>query len=221
VSHALAPAAHSLAQLELELGGRSALIEALVTAPQTKDVKYVLGLLADPENQHKPLAELCRLAKLLPGTLLEMLERGTKLRARIIAGQIIAKGTPEMVRDVMKRAAPYEDACTECGGVGAVTQEPTADVPNPSPQPCKTCLGGGKLRYDADPEARRLGLEIAGLTSKGGGISIVNQNANVQAGSGAGLAFERLQEGLDRVLYGRSPTSEAVDAELAGGDVPD
>ncbi len=218
---ALVPISHALGSLELELGGRGALIEALVTAPQSKDVKYVIGLLADPDNANKSLASLCVLAKILPGTLLEMLERGTKLRSRLIAGQIIAKGTPNMVRDVMKKAAPYEDDCTECQGVGTRTADPTPEQPNPGPVPCTTCLGTGKLRYDADPEARKLGLEIAGLTSKGGGISIINNNANISGGSGAGIAFEALQEGLDRVLYGRSlapADPEIIDAEPVGDD---
>ncbi len=217
----------SLELLEREVGGRSEVIQSLVTAPQSKDVKYLLGLLADPDNQRLSLAQVCVLAKVVPGTLLELMERGVKVRTRVIASHIVAQGTAAMVRDVMQKAAPYEDACTECGGAGSVTPDPTEAQRNPTPVPCKTCLGGGKLQYQADGECRKLGLEMAGLTAKGGGIVINNSN-QVLAPTllGGGMALEAFQEAMDRVLFGQRPPIEATDAEIVvdpsldGADTP-
>ncbi len=217
----------SLELLEREVGGRSEVIQSLVTAPQSRDVKYLLGLLADPENQRRSLAEICALAKIVPGTVLELMERGVKARTRVIASHIVAQGTAAMVRDVMQKAAPYQDACGACQGTGTITPDPTEVNPNPTPVPCKTCLGGGKLLYDADGECRKLGLEMAGLTAKGGGIVINNSN-QVLAPTllGGGMALEAFQEAMDRVLFGQRPPAEVADAEIVvdpttgGADTP-
>lgn len=230
----LLPAAVAqLNQLETALGGRGQIVAALATAPMTKDVRYTLGLLADPQHEKKSLAEICALGEILPGQLLEQIERGTKLQARIVASGIIARGTPAMVTDVMQKAAPYEDQCTGgCQGTGTIVPEPSAEEPNPNPIQCTTCRGTGRLVFDADPECRKLGLEIAGLLTKGGGISIVNQNQNIQqtAHLGGG-AFDQLQEAMDQILYGRkrggaegaglegdpAEVGEVIDGDVGGG----
>lgn len=220
----LPTAQEALADIEEQVGGRRAIIQALVTAPPTKDVKYVLGLLADPDpsRRGRSLAELCVEAKITPGHLLDLLERGTKLRARIIAGQIVARSTPAVVKDVMEKAAPFEDTCPDCAGTGTHVAEPSSAEQNPTPSPCKSCRGAGKLRYEADPKCRELALEMAGLTAKGGGINII-QSTTVQQGGpgGAGMAYEALTELMDRMVYGRkSPSPAVVDAEVLR-DSPD
>lgn len=212
----------SLVLLERELGGRSEIIQALATAPQSKDVRYILGLLADPQYAHKDLTDVCAQAKVMPGTLLELIERGTKLRARIIAGQIVAQHTPAMVRDVMQKAAPYEDDCTDCGGTGMKTADPTPACPNPTPEACPTCLGTKRLRFNADAECRKLGLEMAGLTAKGGGIVINNTNQQAQfTPGGGGQSFEVLQELMDRMMYGRLSAPIVDVTPLPPGDAVD
>lgn len=213
----LQTAAEALADIEEQVGGRQAIIQALVTAPPSKDVNYVLGLLADPDPKRRalPLAQVCAEAKITPGHLLDLLERGTKLRARIIAGQIVASKTPAVVTDVMSKAAPFEDTCPDCAGTGTQVPEPSEADKNPNPVPCKSCRGGGKLRYEADPECRKLALEMAGLTAKGGGISIaLQQNVQVPAAGGSGMAYEALTELMDRMVYGRKAASSVVDAEV-------
>ncbi len=212
---ALPSAVEALADIERQVGGRQAIVQALVTAPPSKDVKYVLGLLCDPDVKRRgmSLTEICVEAKITPGHLLDLLERGTKLRARIIAGQIIARGTPAVAEDVMQKAAPYEDACPDCQGTGSYTPDPTAEKPNPTHEPCKKCLGAGKLRYDADPKCRELALDMAGLTSKGGGINIgIQTNVQTGGGGGAGMAYEALTELMDRMVYGRKPQIAAAPA---------
>lgn len=223
---ALPNAADALADIERQIGGRQAIVQALVTAPPSKDVKYVLGLLCDPTRRTKSLVDLCVEAKITPGHLLDLLERGTKLRARIIAGQIIAARTPAVAEDVMLKAAPYEDDCPDCQSTGSITADPTELNKNPTPEPCKKCRGTGKLRYDADPDCRKLALEMAGLTAKGGGISIVQQTlVNSGGGGAAGMAYEAMTEAMDRMMYGRKPAQPAlpvvsaepvVDAQVAG-----
>ncbi len=205
-------AADALADIEKQIGGRQAIVQALVTAPPSKDVKYVLGMLCDPDMKRRgmSLADICVEAKITPGHLLDLLERGTKLRARILAGQIIANRTPAVAEDVMTKAAPYEDGCPDCQGTGSITPDPTELSPNPTHAPCKKCLGVGKLRYDADPDCRKLALEMAGLTAKGGGINIgIQTTVQTGAAGGSGMAYEALTELMDRMVYGRKPPASA------------
>jgi hypothetical protein len=221
---AIPSAAEALADIEKQVGGRQAIVQALVIAPPSKDVKYVLGLLCDPDIKRRgmSLTEICIEAKITPGHLLDLLERGTKLRARIIAGQIIARGTPAVAEDVMQKAAPYEDACPDCQGTGAITPDPTPDTPNPGHAPCKKCAGQGKLRYEADPDCRKLALEMAGLTAKGGGINIgIQTNVQTTGGGGAGMAYEALTELMDRMVYGRKPALPAAQTEIIDATLAD
>lgn len=221
---ALAPlplnAQKELQQLEADLGGRQNLVQALTFAKQTKDVRYLLGLIADPEHGAMSLAEICRSGRILPGELVTALASGAELRSQLLAKQLIARKIPGVVGEVMSKAAEYEDDCLECQGVGTTTAEPSAEDRNPSPVTCDICKGGGRLKYPADPKCRDLALEMAGLVggSIGGSVINVNNNiANIQGGSYEGL--ERMQEAMDAVLFGAqavpelNPAEPAVDAE--------
>lgn len=204
-----------LKQLEADFGGRQALVQALTFAKQTKDIRYLLGLIADPQNNSLSLAEVCQLGRVLPGELIGALASGSELRSQLLAKQHIAQQLPTVVKEVMHKAAEYEDDCTECLGTGTIVAEPSVAVPNPSPEPCATCQGGGKLRFPADKECRDLALEMGGLTSKGGGVS-VNTNVQVaQIGGGSYEGYERMQEAMDQILFGAgSGVPNVVDAEV-------
>lgn len=207
-----------LAQLERDLGGRQALVQALTFAKQSKDVRYLLGLIADPENNSRSLADICRSGRILPGELIAALASGAELRSQLLAKQHIARGIPSVVGEVMQKAAQYEDDCTECGGLGELTSEPSEGNPNPTPQKCDICKGTGRLRYDADPKCRDLALEMAGLTGKGGGISVTTNVAVAQVG-GSYEGFERMQEAMDQVLYGSGAVPD-TQPESAAEDTP-
>lgn len=206
-----------LERLELEFGGRQSLVQALTFAKQSKDVRYLLGLIADPEHDSRSLAEICQMGRILPGELITALASGAELRSQLLAKQMIARQIPTVVAEVMHKAATYEDDCTECLGTGKITADPTDSNPNPGPVDCTTCLGGGKLRYDADGKCRDLALEMAGLVGKGGGTNVsvsVQQNTAFVGGSYEG--FERMQEAMDQVLFGAGavPATAVVDAEV-------
>lgn len=211
-------AAKELAQLEEDLGGRQSLVQALTFARQTKDVRYLLGLIADPEHSGMSLAEICRAGRILPGELVSALASGAELRSQLLAKQHVARGIPGVVKEVMGKAAEYEDDCLECLGLGKVTADPTPEKPNPSPVVCDTCRGAGRLKYPADPKCRDLALEMAGLVGGGSGGAVVNVNtniANVQHGAGSYEGFERMQEAMDAVLFGQHAVPELQPAEAS------
>lgn len=202
--------------LEKELGGRPALIHALAHGPQDRQGRYLLGLLADPDNTNRSLSEIAATAKMLPGQIAELITRGLTVTTTVAAKIAIARGAGAVVTDTMKQGAPHEEPCAACQGTGSLTPDPTPDDPNPSPGPCVTCQGSGRLLYPADPDARKLALDLAGLLPKAGGISITNSNTLQQATVHTGA--ERLQEAMDLVLFGGNAHGPVLDTEAR--DVP-
>lgn len=193
----------SLASIEHAIGGREALVAALLHAPKTKDVEYVVGLLGDPMRKGDSLAVLCVAGGITPGELLAAYKAGEINRAQALSAYEVGKALPEVVRDTMRLAATYEDDCLACQGLGQVTPEPTSEQPNPEPVDCPQCQGGGRLRYDGDLEHKKLALGLGKLLEKGGGINLqVNQQQNSFHGGVAGGALEAMQAATDRVLYG-------------------
>jgi hypothetical protein len=207
-----------LATLEREMGGRTGLVGMLVLAPLTPDLRYVLGLLGDPSKKGLTLAEICALGNVLPGDLLQHLASAALLKGKVLASQKIGAGIAAVAEDVMRRAAPYEDACSVCRGVGMITPEPTKDQPNPSPETCETCLGTGKLTYRPTIEHQKLAIDMAQLLPKAAGIQIANINgAGGATAGGLGSSLEAVQRLTDQLLYKEAPP-EAIDAETIDPD---
>lgn len=200
-----------LKRLEEDLGGRQRLVGFLALAPLTPDLAYILGMLGDPAHDQKSLAEICATGNILPGQLLAEIEKAALLRGRVISAQAISHRLPAVVADVMMKAAPYEGTCGECLGTGSHTPEPTQAIPNPSPGPCETCNGTGKLIYQPKLEHQELALEMGRMLPKGGGI-MIQQNNTSSGGQGGGLgsgALEKLTQLTDKLLYDEAPDAPA------------
>lgn len=207
-----------LKTLEAEIGGRDVLLGALALAPLTRDGKYFLGMLGDPARAGSSLLELCQEAKLLPGTVLGWITAGLTAGSHLRAQVHIARGAPKVVADVMKRGAPFQDPCGACQGIGTLPPaEPSEADPNPSPKPCEVCQGTGQLLYPAEPEARKLALDLSGLLPKSGGISITNQQVAIAQAGGGGADLDAFQAAMDAVLYGQPGSAPPIDVEV----VPD
>lgn len=208
-----------LETLEKDAGGRGVLVGLLTLAPLNDDLRYVLGLLGDPQNSRLTLATICERGNILPGELLKHLGAAALLRGQTLAMQAVGSGLAAVARDVMKHAAPYEEPCEACEGTGSLTPDPTAAEPNPSPGPCPQCKGAGALRYEASPEQQKLALEMGRMLPKAGGINILNQLSGGATGGSGGSngagSLEKLQAMTDRLLYGDDAPIEAevVDPE--------
>lgn len=223
----LAPLAQAaikeVARLEERIGGREVLTGVLAVAPLDKPGTRLMLILADPAYAALPLLEMCRIAGVRPGALLALVEQGLMAASQLEARVHIARGTPKVVADVMKKGAPYVDPCGACGGIGTRTADPTEDEPNPSPQMCAPCQGTGQLLYPADSEARKLALDLSGLLPKSNGITITNtQQVAVRTGGGGDV--DLLQEAMDRVLYGHGsagPAQTTFEAEYTPAGSPE
>lgn len=204
-----------LTALETSFGGRPTLVHLLSLAPLTTDTRLLLGVLADPKSDACSLATLCARAGILPGDLLRLLGAAALHRGQTLARHKIGEHLAAVTADLMTKAQPYEEACSGCLGVGTITPDPTPEQPNPSPGPCDTCKGSGRLRYQPTFERQKLALEMGGLLPKAGGISITQQNLQVaSAGASSGGALEQLQLATDKLLYGEGAPTGPVEGEL-------
>jgi hypothetical protein len=204
----------SLKAIEKMLGGREGLVAALSHAPKSRDLEYLLGLIGDPTNAKVPLGYLCAQGGVTPGELLSAWRSGEILRGHVIATQLTTAALPAVVGDMLKLSAPYEATCGGCQGTGTVVPEPTKKKPNPEPETCPACGGGGRLTYPADLERVKLTLELAQLTTKGGGTSLNLDQRQVHlhgSGGSAGGTLEALMAASDAVLYGESSLPEAAE----------
>lgn len=178
-------------------GGREALVETLELAGSSPDVQKVLELLADPRYERMSLARICALAGLTVADFFAAFRTARLQRAQIEAIELVAQGLAPVVADVMRRAAPYDVACTACRGTGSVS---TGDAPS---VPCETCHGKGAILEEPDLDRQKLALELAELLKKGGGLTISQTNQTVTMGAGAGLGtLERVQQAVSGLRAG-------------------
>lgn len=204
--------AATLAEIEKAVGGRDALVAALAYAPKGKDASYVLGIIGDPRNSARSLAQCCAMGGITPGELLTLYKAGAVHCAQALSTKLVAQELPGVVADTLRKAVPHEGICPTCEGLTTVVASPTKRVSNPEPQTCPSCKGKGVVPVDGEIEHKKLALELGQLTSKGAGVNLtVNQQNN--SFGGVGGALEHLQAASDRILYGEGIVeAEVLDA---------
>ena len=193
------------------IGGRAELLHALLVADGTPEVHKIVNLLIDPRYGGWSLRQICAQAGLTIADLFTSYKKALLVRAHLQATRTVVAQLPAVVADIMERSRPYEVTCDSCGGLGAVTPEPTKAVPNPTPGPCEPCRGTGKLICLPDLDRQKVALELAQLIQQRGGINIQQNSLTLPAasgGSGAPGPLEQLQQAVHEVLYPRARTSE-------------
>lgn len=154
--------AKAIDAFEEELGGRRALLEMLVGLPDGDDrLGYVVGLIADPRNDAFELSALCRAGGVSLGELLQTAKEGALAAAVVKALRKVAEKLPDVVEDVMLRAAPHQVTCDVCQGTGTRAAKP--DAP---PEPCPVCAGLGSKTVMPEFDRQKLALDLANLLPK-------------------------------------------------------
>lgn len=189
------------------IGGRAELLHALLVADGTPEVHKIVNLLIDPRYGGWSLRQICALGGLTIADLFTSYKKALLVRAHLQATRTVVAQLPAVVADLMERSRPYEVTCDRCGGLGAVTPEPTKATPNPTPGPCGPCRGTGKLLCLPDLDRQKVALELAQLLQQRGGINLQQNNLTLPAGgggSGAPGPLEQLQQAVHEVLYPRA-----------------
>ncbi len=99
----------SVYQLEAALGGRPAIVAALAHAPGSRDLAYLLGLIGDPRNDGRPLADLCAEGGITPGELIAAYKAGELARAQAVATAKVGGKLAEVAEDTMQKALANTD----------------------------------------------------------------------------------------------------------------
>lgn len=207
-------------QIEESAGGRTALVAALTALTGDDDLVDVLGVLADPRNDARKLAQICRDHAIPVGRILEAFKQGVLAKAYLESQRAIADGLPPVVRDVMQRAAPYEASCPDCSGTGTYSVDP-----DKAPGPCPYCKATGRRVVLPDLDRQKLALDLGGLTKRAPGVLVDNRSITLPPAAPG--SFSALLAATDHVLHrgrGRSPVAlpePSVEGEVIPADPPD
>jgi len=206
-------AAEPINAFEKALGGRSELISSL-SIDATPEIRDLVEMLLDTRYDARSLGWLAAKVDIGLTDLLRAYRNGMLAKAQIMAAQAIAAKLPDIVRDVMLRAAPFDEACHGCRGTGTLTVRPTKKVPTPDPAEidCTICRGQKTIRKVPDLDRQRLALELGELIKTPRGGPTLLQQFNLNPGSAAGNAdpgsLERMQQAVSDILYGRNSVIE-------------
>jgi hypothetical protein len=208
---------------EAAVGGRVKLIEAMLQAPPSSALDYVVGLIADPREDATDLAVLCARGGVTLGELLEAFKQGTYAKMAVLSVYRLAQAAPAAVEDLATRSAPYDETCRACNGTGSLA--PADAGAGARPAPCETCNALGTIRQLPELERQKLFFEMTKLVSKGGGGITTNVGVNVAPAAPLipSQSYDRLITAVDRILYGKAVEADAdvIDVETPPEDSPD
>ena len=211
--------ASAVTSLEVAMGGRSALIAALVRCPESDDLGYVIGQIADPRNDARALSDICMASGIGVGELLEAYKRGVMAEAQVAAMATVASTLQPVVADVMHRSAPHDISCTACNGTGQATDP---SKPDAAPTLCPTCKGTGAIRTLPDLERQKVALDLGGLgPKKAPKVVVDNRKLTVRDASPGGLS--RLIQMADQVLHRQRPArveAPEIDETVVEAELP-
>jgi hypothetical protein len=198
------------------LGGRAALLETLQIANGSPEVDKVLRLLDDPTYWGWTLRRICALSGLTIADLFKAYKSALLVKAHLQATKIVVDALPTVVEDVMRRSQLHEVPCEACGGSGQLPTQAGASVA------CNICRGTGKLLKQPELDRQKVALELGQLLTKGGGISLTQQqNTLVAPGSSTTFgpgAIDQLQQAVAEILTPRARRpSVVVDAQIVPG----
>jgi hypothetical protein len=204
-------------ELERAVGGRDALIAALVHAPPSDDLRVLHAFLADPRNRLVHIQKLCDKAHISLPVFWSLFKEGRFARAQVEAIARVTERLPGVAADVMMRALPHRVPCPACHG-----------LLDPKRRKCRTCQGQGQIPAQPALATQELALEMGGVIKRGGGdrgvhLQVTQQQALM--GSQMPTAFARFQMATDRLLYGdgrpTAPTGSSAVTELTEEPAPE
>lgn len=163
------------------------MLEVLGSDDPKSEESRLVALLQDPQYADTPLHLVARRA----GIPL------SKLKEHFVSYQM-TEGTlraynhlPKIMEDTAIAATEREIECRSCTGTGIVIHPEDQES-----VPCRACDGLGKQLILPDPAARALMFDTAGLTKKGAGIVINNNNAQFASPT----SFEDLMRESSRMI---------------------
>lgn len=222
-SYSLATAARIIDRLEAEVGGREALAQTLLQAPPDASLDYVVGAIANPDNDLRKLSAICADGQVTIGEVLEAFKRGALAQASVRAIRAVAAATPAIVEDLVARAVVHEVDCPVCYGKGAVPG--VDDKGLPVEKLCQRCDATGRVTQDPEFATQKFVLtELAGLGQQKGPSIVVDNSSKTVIADVSQAAYAKLLQSTDRLLHGRPAgvrTSTEIGRESVDSLPPD
>lgn len=196
---------------ERTLGGREALVDALAL-DDSAPIVQLTNALCDPSFDKQSLASIALKVGLTFSDLLRAYRNAALAKAHIVAVNKLVTKIPEIIDDIVKRSAPYDEPCERCNGKGVITRMGRATKTGGPTEPieiaCSTCHGVGTIHRLPDLDRQRLVLELSELLKTPGSSRTVMQQINMPAASdvpgstrvGPG-ALEQMQQAVTSILY--------------------
>lgn len=186
----------ALEQFEAQVGGREVLVETLELAQLDKKQEHLLNLLLDPRRQKDTINTIARDAGMKPAAVIELFRSASFAKAHALAMNHMATALPAVVEDITSKAIDAKIECPTCFGAKQISNVD-----------CPTCYGKGQIMRYSDLDRQKILLESAGITKKGGGVSVsVNQQVAV---TNPGSFFSNFVKGSDQTAY----DIEAIDVD--------
>lgn len=202
-------------QIEADLGGRSGLLQNLLTAPDDPTTAHLIGLLADPTSDAVKLSTLMHHGGVSLPQLLQVMTQAGFARAFLKSVAVIAEKTPAVVHDVLDRAAPHYLACPNCAGMKTVSPPGQPDAP---PVLCESCKGTGQQLILPDLDRQKLALDLARLLPQKAAI-IQHFDQRKSMGSGSVEGMTALIRATDDLLAHARPAPRAPQSPMLEGEV--
>lgn len=190
----------AFAELERQAGGRGELVTLLEYADAGKPGQRMVGLLNDPQNDTRTLAQVAAQAGISRAKFYTLLQAAFEARAKFKSGQKVAQHLPVVVEQVMQDAQREVRPCDICDGVGTVPTGDTDDEGRPTTKTCPVCKGIGKVVNKPPTEVRKLALQMGKMIETGQKTTVNTLIANNNQPSG-GASFDALMTKLDEALY--------------------
>jgi hypothetical protein len=159
----------ALKAFEEAAGGRDRLVAELAPAALSDQESMVLRLLADPDNDRKPLHEILGYAGVSVARFLRIFRDARGARAYLDALDKVWSRLPDVAADVMERALPKTVFCKPCAGTG-FQQVHVGNRPKSGPLKgqdppvvCPKCDGVGRRPVEPTLDYQRLALALGGL----------------------------------------------------------
>lgn len=168
----------ALKAFEEAVGGRDALVAELAPAELGEQESLVLRLLADPDQDDKPIHEVLGNAGVSVARFLKIFRDARGARAYLAALDQVWEKLPDVAADVMERALPAEVFCKPCSGTGQQklkTENRAKKGPRrnqDAPLVCPECEGKGKRPVTPTLEYQRLALTLGGMPKQTPGVLI-------------------------------------------------
>lgn len=207
-------------ELEEAAGGRDGLVARLSHGAASKEQEYLLGLIADPDNDARSLATICGMARVSVGHFIQMLKESGLARAQLAAIDKVSELLPQVAQSVMEQALPHFRRCPSCRGTKRIrtkSKDPETKQWVEEEEECGACDEEGMVEVMPTHEREKTALEIGGLLKRGGSINI-QQGVQVKTtlGGGSAKTSSNFRTLTDQLMYGKFETKEeeAVEAEV-------